>query len=89
VDAGLSELTAPQLASELAGTDTQVVIREGSTALAATLPAAADLALPRTHGSITIGPDSYEVETRSFAGFAGAAVTVSILSNLAATAGRT
>ena len=83
----VSDLTAAQYTDDLRGPGIQVVVRSGDgTTLAATLPAAAGLRLPN-RGPITIGADSYRVVTRSFAGFNHAAVDVSVLSNVGATAG--
>jgi diguanylate cyclase (GGDEF)-like protein len=82
---GVSELTAAEYAQELAGDRIQVVVRSGSRLLASTLPAAGMLTLPRTHGAITIGSETYQVLTRSFAGFDRSTdVSVSVLSTVSA-----
>lgn len=84
---GVSQLTAAQYAHDLAGGGIQVVVRSGGATLASTLPAAAGLALP-SRGSITIGSNSYRVlTTPNFVGFDQRPVSVSILSNVAATGG--
>lgn len=82
-----SQLTAAQFAHELTGSGIQVVVRSGGATLASTLPAAAGRALPRSRGSITIGSTGYQVITETFAGFGGSSVTVSILSDAAASGG--
>src|SRR5450755_287329 len=82
---GVSELTAAQYGHELAGDGIQVVVRSSGNLLASTLPAAGVLALPRTHGAITIGSETYQALTHSFAGFDGSTdVSVSVLSTVSA-----
>jgi diguanylate cyclase (GGDEF)-like protein len=82
----VSDLTAAQYANDLEGSGIQVVVRSGGSTLASTLPAAAGLTLPQ-RGSITIGANSYRVATQRFAGFDGASVDVTVLSNVAAAGG--
>ena len=77
----VSEITAAELARELAGSDAQVVVRAGGRTLASTLPAA-NRALP-ARGEISIGSATYRVITQSFPGF-GALTEVSVLSDLSA-----
>src|ERR1700759_904979 len=76
-----SDLTASELAHDLAGSGIQVVVRSDGTTLASTLPAAAGHRLPGSRGAIRIGHTDYEVGTETFTGFDRAQVTVSILSN--------
>ena len=82
-----SQLTADQFAHELAGPGIDVVVRSGGVTLASTLPAAAGRALPRSRGSVTIGPTTYQVVTQTFAGFDRSQVVVSILSDATASGG--
>ena len=83
----VSDLTAAQYADDLKGPGVQVVVRAGDgSTLAATLPAAAGLRLPK-RGSITISATRYRVVTQPFAGFDRATVDVSVLSNVGAAAG--
>jgi diguanylate cyclase (GGDEF)-like protein len=82
-----SQLTASEFAHDLAGPGIQVVVRSGATTLASTLPAAFAQPLPRSRGPATIGTTSYQVVTETFAGFGGAQIAVSILSNAAASGG--
>lgn len=84
---GVSVLPADQYAHELAGSGVQVIVRSGNSILASTLPSAAGLTLPQSRGSITIGSDSYRVLTQNFVGFDHAPITVSVLSNVAASGG--
>jgi diguanylate cyclase (GGDEF)-like protein len=79
-----SELTASQFARELSGTGIGVVIRQGDHTLSSTVPAAANVALPK-RGRVTLGGSHYRAVTQSFSGFAGAPVTVTVLSNESAT----
>jgi diguanylate cyclase (GGDEF)-like protein len=80
----VSQLTAAQLAEELAGSGIQVVVRSAGSTLASTLPAAAGLSLPAPRGQVTTGAGTYRVFTQSFAGFGGARIEVSVLSSLSA-----
>jgi diguanylate cyclase (GGDEF)-like protein len=82
-----SDLTADQLARDLAGSGIEVVVRSGAKTLASTLPAAAGHPLPSSRGSVTIGHTPYEVVTETFAGFDRSQVAVSILSNAQASGG--
>ena len=82
-----SQLTASEFAHDLVAPGIQVAVRSGGTTLASTLPAASGHPLPRTRGSATIGATSYQVVTETFAGFGGAQIAVSILSNAAASGG--
>ena len=82
-----SQLTADQFAHELAGPGIDVVVRSNGATLASTLPAASGRALPRSRGSVTIGPTTYQVVTQTFAGFDRSHVVVSILSDAAASGG--
>jgi diguanylate cyclase (GGDEF)-like protein len=82
-----SQLTADQFAHELAGPGIDVVVRSGGVTLASTLPAAAGRPLPRSRGSVTIGPTTYQVVTQTFAGFDRSQVVVSILSDATASGG--
>ena len=82
-----SQLTADQFARELAGPGIDVVVRSNGATLASTLPAAGARALPRSRGSVTIGPTTYQVVTQTFAGFDRSQVVVSILSDATASGG--
>jgi diguanylate cyclase (GGDEF)-like protein len=82
-----SDLTAGQLAHDLAGSGIDVVVRSGATTLASTLPAAAGHPLPSSRGTVTIDHTPYEVVTETFAGFDKSQVAVSILSNAQASGG--
>jgi diguanylate cyclase (GGDEF)-like protein len=82
-----SEVSAARYARQLSGADIRVVVRSAATTLASTLPAAAHHPVPVQRGRVTIGSDTYEVVTQSFAGFDQARIEVSILSNLTATGG--
>jgi diguanylate cyclase (GGDEF)-like protein len=82
-----SQLTADQFAHELAGPGIDVVVRSGGVTLASTLPAAVGRPLPRSRGSVTIGPTTYQVVTQTFAGFDRSQVVVSILSDATASGG--
>ncbi len=77
-----SAITAGQFARELAGPDTAVVVRSGSRTLAATT--AAPRALPR-QGSVKSGGVDYRALTQNFPGFGRSAISVTVLSNVAAT----
>lgn len=77
-----STVTAGQFARELAGPGTAVVVRSGLRTLAAT--ATAPRELPR-QGSVTVGGVHYRVLTQTFPGFGHSAVSVTVLSNVAAT----
>jgi two-component system cell cycle response regulator len=81
-----SELTAGDYAGQLAGSGVEVVIREGDSTLATTVPAARNRPLPRT-GTVTVGGTSYQVATRSVSGFGGHPVQVVLMSDLNASAG--
>jgi diguanylate cyclase (GGDEF)-like protein len=83
----VSELTAAQYADQLAGADTGIVVRRGAVTLGASPSAAARSSLPAGRGTVTVGSQRYRVVTQRFAGFGGSLVSVSVLSNLAATAG--
>ncbi len=78
-----SELTAGQYARELAGSGVQLVVRQGSRTLNSTLPAA-PRTLPR-QGNVTVGGSSYRSVTQTFDGFGRLPVSVTVLSDLAAT----
>ncbi len=82
-----SDLTAGELARDLAGAGIQVVVRSGGTTLASTLPAVGSRPLPPSRGSITVGHTPYSVVTETFAGFDKSQVAVSILSNAQVTGG--
>src|SRR5947209_17404737 len=82
-----SQLTAAQLARELAGPGTHVIVRSAGSTLATTLPAAARLSLPPSHGLVTVGHTTYQAVSQTFAGFDRSPVTVSILSDAAAFGG--
>jgi diguanylate cyclase (GGDEF)-like protein len=83
----VSEVTAAEYAHDLAGPGIQVIVRSGRSTLASTLPADTRLAMPRPRGSVTIGAHSYRVFTQNFVGFDGSHVTVSVLSDTAASGG--
>jgi diguanylate cyclase (GGDEF)-like protein len=82
-----SDLTAAELAHDLAGSGIQVVVRSGATTLASTLPAAGGHTLPRSRGALTIGHTAYQVVTETFSGFDSSQVAVSILANAQAAGG--
>jgi diguanylate cyclase (GGDEF)-like protein len=82
-----SDLTASELARDLAGSGIQVVVRSGVTTLASTLPAAAGHTLPRSRGGVTIAHTAYQVVTETFSGFGSSQVAVSILANAQAAGG--
>jgi diguanylate cyclase (GGDEF)-like protein len=82
-----SDLTASELAHDLAGSGVQVVVRSDGTTLASTLPAAAGHTLPSSRGSTRIGHTTYQVVTETFTGFDRARVTISILTNAQASGG--
>ncbi|HEY2319992.1 MAG TPA: diguanylate cyclase [Solirubrobacteraceae bacterium] len=82
-----SQVTAAEFARDLTVPGIRVVVRSGGRTLASTLPAAAGRVLPRSRGSATIGATSYQVATQTFAGFGGAPVQVSILSDASASGG--
>ncbi len=77
-----SELLASQYVRDLAASDVGVVVRQGSTTLGATVPAAG-VHLPR-RGDVSVGGARYRAVTQTFPGF-GTPVDVSILSDLSAT----
>ena len=83
----VSQLTAARFAAQLAGTNTGIVVRRGQTTLGATPSGAAHVSLPADRGTVAIGGQRYRVLTQRLAGFDGSQVTVSVLSNLAATEG--
>jgi diguanylate cyclase (GGDEF)-like protein len=79
-----SELLAGQYARDLAGSDVAVVIRQGSSTLSSTLPRTPAGPLPRRN-NVTIDGTGYRAATETFAGFGGASIAVTLLSNLSAT----
>src|SRR2546423_11084485 len=80
-----SQLTASEYARELLSPDVAVVIRRGSGTLTSTLPSAAHRSFPR-RGTVSLAGSDYRVVTQSFRGFDRAPITVTVLSNLSATA---
>ncbi len=84
---GVSELTAAQYARQLAGSGTEVVVRQGGRTLGSTLPATAHVPPSRTGATVRVGSRAYRVDTQSFAGFDRSRIEVSVLSDLSATSG--
>ncbi len=82
-----SQLTAAEFAHELAGSGVQVVVRSGQTTLASTLAAADGRAMPRSHGTVSIGGTSYQTVTVTFTGFDQDQIAVSILSDATVSGG--
>ena len=80
----VSELTAAQYAHELSAQDAGLVVREGSQTLAATVPGTRGLTFP-TGGNVHVGGDDYRAVTLGFPGFGNRPLSVTVLSNLAAT----
>ncbi|MGZ4239883.1 MAG: diguanylate cyclase [Solirubrobacteraceae bacterium] len=80
----VSELTAAQYARQLSSHDAEVVVRQGSRTLAATVPGAQGLSFP-TEGTVHVGDDDYRAVTLGFPGFGSGPVDVTVLSNLSAT----
>jgi diguanylate cyclase (GGDEF)-like protein len=78
-----SELTAAQYARQLAGSGVEIVVREGSMTLGSTLPTAPSH-LPR-QANLSIDGTSYRAVTQTFQGFGSSPVSVTVLSDLAAT----
>jgi diguanylate cyclase (GGDEF)-like protein len=83
----VSELSAAQFGRQVAGHGIAVVVHQGATTLATTMPAVRGVALPPARGTVSIGSRRYRVITQRFAGFAGRRVAVSVLSDVAATTG--
>jgi diguanylate cyclase (GGDEF)-like protein len=83
----VSQLSAAAFARQLAGSGIAVVVRQDGRTLGATLPAPGSIALPAARGTVAVGSHRYLVITERFAGFAGRQVSVSVLSDLAATGG--
>jgi diguanylate cyclase (GGDEF)-like protein len=79
-----SELTAGQYARQLSGRGVEVVVSEAGRTLTSTLGAAAGRTFPR-QGKVTVAGTGYRAVTQSFAGFGGARVSVTVLSDLSAT----
>lgn len=77
-----STIIAGQFARDLAGPQAAVVVRSGPRTLASTT--APPTTLPR-QGSVSIGSADYRVVTQTFPGFGRGAITVTVLSNVAAT----
>jgi diguanylate cyclase (GGDEF)-like protein len=80
----VSELTASQYVRELSAADAAVVVRKGSSILAATLAASRTAPMPDS-GNVTLDGHGYRVVGQSFAGFDHAPITVTTLSALSAT----
>ena len=83
----VAELTAAQFARQLAGSGIAVVVRQNGTTLGASQAAAAHVALPARRGTVAIGAKRYRAVTETFAGFGHGRVSVTVLSDLAATGG--
>ena len=83
-----SEVTAVQYARDLHAPGVEVVVRAGGSTLGATLPAAASRSFPQ-RGTVSIGGTDYRAVTESFGGFGSSPVSVTVLSNLSATASST
>ncbi len=79
----VSTLTAAQLAHDLTVRGGGVVIREGASVLASTLPVAPGDPLPG-HGQLTLHGVSYRVVTGRYAGFRGSMIEIAVLSDPAA-----
>jgi diguanylate cyclase (GGDEF)-like protein len=79
-----SELTASEYARRLEGPGVAVVVRQGATTLASTLPSTVGRPIPR-RGTTTVNGTAYRTVTQSFRGFGTAPVTVAVLSSLSAT----
>ncbi len=77
-----SAITAKQFAAELAGPGVAVVIRSGTSTLAAT--SRVPTGLPQ-RGSATIGKSHYRAVTQTFPGFGSSSVSVTLLSDVSAT----
>jgi nitrate/nitrite-specific signal transduction histidine kinase len=78
-----SALTAPEYASQLAGTNTAAVVRSNNRTLGSTLPAARGVPLPSA-GTLTISGREYRALTQHLDGF-GQKADITVLSDLAAT----
>ena len=81
----VSTIHASEYARDLTGPAAAVVVRQSGRMLASTLPTAPANSLP-TRGTVTIGKHRYQAVTQTFAGFAGHAVSVTVLSNTSVTA---
>jgi diguanylate cyclase (GGDEF)-like protein len=80
----VSELTAAQYANQLASQDADVVVRQGSRTLAATVPGTQGVSMP-SKGTVHVGGSDYRAVTLEFPGFGSTPVGVTVLSNLSAT----
>jgi len=79
----VSELTAADYVRDLASPGTAAVIRAGPRVVASSVSAPAG-PLP-ARGTVAVDGTSYQTVTQKFVGFGGQPVSVSVLSNLAAT----
>lgn len=79
----VSQLTAAQLARELAVPGIQVVVRSGARRPASTLPAAGSSSLPTGRETVKVGSSRYRVQSEVLPGYGHGRVRVWILSNLA------
>jgi diguanylate cyclase (GGDEF)-like protein len=80
-----SELTASQYARELSAPGVAVVVRDGTGILASTIALPASTSAP-PDGNVTLNGKGYRAVSQTFTGFGGAQVTVTVLSDLSATA---
>jgi diguanylate cyclase (GGDEF)-like protein len=85
VSVAASELTVDEYAHELASRDVGIVVRQGARTLAATIPGVAGHKLP-ARGTLRLGTVDYRAVTLPLRGFRGAQITVTVLSDLSATA---
>jgi diguanylate cyclase (GGDEF)-like protein len=81
----VSEVTATQYADQLAGADTVLVVRSGTTTLGFSDARAAQLRLRPGVSEARLGSASYRVVTQRVSGFDGTSLHVSVLSALGAT----
>ena len=80
----VSELSAGQYARELGAPGVAVVVRKGPKTVGSTITIPASLSLP-TNGNVTVAGTGYRAVSQTFEGFAGAPITVTVLSALSAT----
>jgi diguanylate cyclase (GGDEF)-like protein len=81
----VSEITAAQYVSQLAGQGVVVLVRERSRAIASTLPPTSGRQPLPLQGNVALGGAKYRAASQRLPGFGGSHVTVTVLSSLATT----